>query len=146
MYKGIQNIPFFLYYMYGQAHPKKDSINVVLIKTKDGYFNTKKLSGREQEILLNSVDFYVSLKNTGDGNKINIANRFSSVSTQKYFEKMLCNDSAALDKFPEWWLSYYKQVANPTADSVTVVKSSVSTSFPYKKSVTDSIIFSLKIN
>jgi hypothetical protein len=146
VYKGIENIPFFLYYMYGQTHPKKDSINIVLIKTKEGYFNPKKLSGREQEMLLNSVDYYVSLKKRGDGNKINIANRFSSISTRNYFEKMLCNDSAALKKFPQWWLSYYTQVVNPLGDSVTIVKSTVSTTYPYSKSSTDSVIFSLKVN
>ncbi len=132
--------------MYGQAHPKKDSINVVLLKTKNGYYNTKQLSGREQEMLVNPIGLYISLKNTGDGNKININNRFSSTTTKNYLYKMLCNDSEAVQQFPQWWLSYYKQIAKPKEDSVTVVKSSVSTTYPYLKSTNDSIIFSLKVN
>ncbi len=146
MYKGISTIPFFLYYMYGQKHPKKQSIDVILLKTPTGYFNTNKLSGREQEMLLNPIDLYISLKTKGDGNTFNINHRFSSTSINNYFKKMLCNDSLSIEQFPTWWATYYKAVAKPLHDSVTVVKSSVSTTYPYLKLDKDSVIFKVKIN
>lgn len=144
MYKGISNIPFFLYYMYGQNHPKKDSIDVILIKTPTGYYNTKNLSGREEELLLKTVDFYIKLKKGGDFNLLNIKNRFTSPQIKHFFEKAIGNDTISVKQFPAWWASYYKQIALPNQDSVTLVKSSISTTFPYLKSKTDSVIFTVK--
>jgi hypothetical protein len=146
MYKGIKNIPFFLYFMYGQKHPKQDNIDVLLIKTNNAYFNHQRLSGREQELLLNTINIYNNIKTKGDGTFINIDNRFSNANTKAYLHKMLCNDSVALQQFPNWWAGYFKQVSNIKNDSVTVVKSSVSTTYPYTKSPIDSIIFTVKIN
>lgn len=131
--------------MYGQNHPKKDSIDVILIKTPTGYYNTKKLSGREEELLLKTVEFYTKLRKGGDFNLLNINNRFSSVNVKHFFENAIGNDTTAVQQFPKWWVSYYKQIALPKEDSVTLVKSSVSTTFPYSKSLTDSVIFTVKI-
>jgi hypothetical protein len=145
-YKGVKNVPFFLYYMYGQKHPKQQSIDVLLIKTSQGYYNHQQLSGREQELLLNTVNLYTNLKTKGDGTVINIDNRFINPDVKQYLYKMMCNDSTALQQFPQWWGNYFKQVSHISNDSVSVVKSIVSTTYPYTKLPTDSVIFSIKIN
>ena len=45
----------------GKSTPKK-SIDVILLKTPTGYFNTNKLSGREQEMLLNYSTCFCNYK------------------------------------------------------------------------------------
>ncbi|MBP6432688.1 MAG: hypothetical protein KA319_13060 [Ferruginibacter sp.] len=132
--------------MYGQKHPKQKSIDVILIKTSQGYYNHQQLSCREQELLLNYISPYISLKIKGDGTFININNRFSNPALKQYLFKMLCNDSFALQQYPQWWGSYFKQVSHISNDSVSIVKSSVSTIYPYAKLPTDSVVFSIKIN
>jgi hypothetical protein len=132
--------------MYGQKHPKQQSIDVLLIKTSQGYYNHQQLSGREQELLLNTVNLYTNLKTKGDGTVINIDNRFINPDVKQYLYKMMCNDSTALQQFPQWWGNYFKQVSHISNDSVSVVKSIVSTTYPYTKLPTDSVIFSIKIN
>lgn len=148
MAKGIENIPFFLYHMYGQKHPPRDSIGVYLIKTSAGYYNHKKLSNREQEILMNAVSYYVNLKKAGDGINGSIQKRFGKIvsgSTYEYLQKHLANDSTAMAKFPQWWGRYFKSVSNNDEDSVSVVKAYVYSKPPYNKSLTDSLIFTIKL-
>ena len=148
MFKGIENVPFFLYHMYGQKHPPRDSIGVYLIKTSKGYFDHKKLSNREQEILTNSVSYYVNLKNAGDDINESIKKRFGKIvggSGYEYLQRHLSNDSLAMAKFPEWWGKYFKSVADTDYNLVSVVKSYVYSKPPYNKSVTDSLIFTIKL-
>ncbi|MBK7434979.1 MAG: hypothetical protein IPI66_14555 [Chitinophagaceae bacterium] len=67
MYKGIQNLPFFLYHMYSKEHRPQDSIPVYLLKTPYGYLDHKQLSNREEELFLNTVAYYQNLQRDGDG-------------------------------------------------------------------------------
>ena len=148
MVKGIENIPFFLYYMYGQKHPAKDSTAVYLIKTADGYFDHKVLSNREQEILMNPVLYYSNLKQNGDGSFQNVKNRFGRIAgeaTIAYLEKQLCNDQSSIQRFPGWWGRYFSSITGNKYDSVSVVKSYVSSQPPYQKRETDSLIFTVKL-
>ena len=52
--KALVPFPFFILYVWTKA-PQKQPIDVILLKTPTGYFNTNKLSGRDQERLLNQV-------------------------------------------------------------------------------------------
>lgn len=148
MIRGIENIPFFLYHMYSQQHPAKDSSAVYLIKTRDGYFDHKQLSNREQEILMNPVIYYVNLKKDGDGTFETVEKRFAKrvpATTLTYLKQQLGNDSISLAKFPSWWGTYFKSVSKINEDSVSVVKTYVYSKPPYRKSATDSLIFTLKL-
>jgi hypothetical protein len=148
MAKGIQNVPFFLYHMYSRDHQPVDSTAVYLIKTPDGYFNHKKCSNREQEMLMNPVSYYVSLKQNGDGINESIKKRFSKFVSATGYENLqgqLSNDSVSISKFPAWWGRYFQAVSKTNYDSVSVVKSYVYSKTPYHKAKTDSIIFTLKL-
>lgn len=145
MSKGIENIPFFLYNMYGQQHFNKDSSAILLIKTTDGYFNHKKLSNRQQELLLNSVNYYINLTQNGDGIKQTINNRFQNHSVQKFLYNRLFNDSATIAAYPKWWGKYFNHITNFKYDSVSVVKAYIFSNSMHTKSNTDSLIFSIKL-
>ena len=145
MAKGIQNVPAFLYHMYSKDHQPMDSIPVILVKTPKGYLNVKQLSGREEEMLMNSVSYYVKLKRSGDVTIEAVQKRFSRFSpgTYQYLQQHLLNDQDAMDQFPNWWYKYFKTV-NENTDSITVVQSYVYSKYPYNKSPQDSVIFSIK--
>jgi len=146
MIKGIENVPFFLYYMYSQQHPPKDSSVAYLIKTNKGYFDHKKLSNREQEILMNAVIYYANLEKDGDGTAEAVESRFGAVAAVKpYLQKQLCNDSNSLAKFPGWWGNYFRSVSKEKYDSVSLVKTYVYSIPPYNKSENDSLIFTIKL-
>jgi hypothetical protein len=148
MAKGIENLPFFLYHMYSQDHPPKDSIGVYLVKTGAGYYNHKDLSSREQELLLNSVGYYANLKRDGDGINQSIQKRFGKIAGGKrytWLQKQLSNDSSRLSAFPAWWGRYFRTVAKKGFDSVSVVRSYVYTVKPYNRSTTDSLLFTIKL-
>ena len=145
MSKGIENIPFFLYNMYGQQHLYKDSNAVFLIATPRGYFNHKNLSNRQQELLLNSVSHYIKLSRDGDGTGQTIKNRFGDKAGYNYLVHHLTNDSAALATFPTWWGRYFSSITKYKYDSVSVVKSYMYSSPPHIKSNFDSLLFSLKL-
>ena len=148
MAKAIENIPFFLYHMYSKQHQPMDSIGVYLVKTPQGYFNHKQLSNREEEILMNSVSYYVNLKQRGDGIIQSIDKRFKRIvppAVFNYFIEHLYNDSTALERFPQWWASYFRSVAGDGNDSVSVIRSYVYPKEPYAKSIHDSLVFTVKI-
>ncbi len=149
MAKGIQNVPVFLYNMYSTVHQPMDSFPVILIKKNGGYVNHKQLSGREQEMLLNSVSFYLNLKRTGDSGMLQSVddrfNRFSSSKTLNYLHRHLVNDGTSLSTFADWWQRYYQAITGDK-QPVTVVRSYVYFKAPYTKSTSDSVIFSTKPN
>src|SRR5436190_3859137 len=78
MVKGISNVPFFLYHMYSYAHQPKDSFNVILIKTTDGYLDPYQLSGREAEMLMKNIPYFMTQKDKGwkDGVSLAVERRF----------------------------------------------------------------------
>lgn len=146
MAKGIENIPFFLYHMYGYAHQPMDSLKVILVKTPDGYLNPFELSGRESEMLMNNVMYYDQMKkqNWKDDLIPTIYNRFSKrlpISTYNYLQKGLVNDSIALSKYTDWWQQYFNKVHCNSYDSVSVVLGYVYYYPGHIKSPIDSIIF-----
>lgn len=148
MAKGVQNVPFFLYHMYGKKHPSRDSIGIYLVKTPDGYFNHKKLSNREQEILMNSVSYYVNLQHDGDGINASIKKRFEKIVSGKgyeYLQKHLANDSVEISNFPKWWSRYFSSVSNIHTGSVSVIKTYMYSKAPYNKSGNDSLIFTVNL-
>ena len=147
MAEGIENIPFFLYHMYSKVHKPMDSIGVYLIKTPDGYFNVKQLSNREEELLMNSVSYYVNLKQSGDGIVQSIDKRFRSSASPgvyQYLRDHLYNDSTMLEEFPRWWSRYFRSVTGSRGD-VSVVRSYVYAKEPYAKSENDSLVFSVNL-
>lgn len=141
-------MPFFLYDMYSRDHQPKDSIAVFLVKTPEGYFNHKKLSGREQEMLMNPLGYYDNLERDGDGTGQTIDNRFKGRVPDKLLSHMkntLSNNIVRMEAFPAAWARYYKEVGDTRFDSVTVVKSYIYRQSPFKKSPIDSVMFTVKV-
>ena len=99
-------------------------------------------------MLMNSVSYYVSLKQNGDGINESIKKRFAKVvnaTGYKNLQRQLSNDNVSISKFPAWWGRYFQAVSKTNYDSVSVVKSYVYSKTPYHKAETDSIIFTLKL-
>jgi hypothetical protein len=148
MAKAIENVPFFLYHMYSRDQHGVDSTAVYLVKTPDGYFNHEKLSNREEEMLMNSVSYYVKLKQNGDGINESVKKRFGNIIKGTGYDNLLqqlSNDSSSLSRFPQWWSKYFQAVSKNKYDSVAVIKSYVYSGWPYHKSATDSLIFTVKL-
>lgn len=148
MAKGIENVPFFLYHMYGQQHPPTDSSVVYLIKMNGYYFDHNGLSNREQEMLMNPVIYYTNLIKDGDGTFETAEKRFEPVAgeqTMSFLQEQLCNDSIALSAFPQWWGRYFKPVSKNKYGPVSVVRSYVYSKYPYQKSATDSLVFTVNL-
>lgn len=149
MTKGIENIPFFLYHMYSKDHHTVDSIPIYLIRGPYGiYLNHKQLSNREEEMLMNSVGYYVNLKKTGGDINTTVEKRFKGRVPDALYDQLeahLTNDQYALAAFPQWWADYFNTVTNNNAFYVAVVKSYVYSTPPYKKSITDSTIFTVNL-
>src|SRR5688572_27111766 len=122
MFKGIQNIPFFLYHMFSTTHAPADSVQVFLVKTPQGYFNTNKLSGREREMLLNNLDYYLAGKAAGfkDPLEATIEHRFASIlpgQNRRFIREGLLNHSPAFSYYPHWWLRYFNSIQDTNFDS-----------------------------
>lgn len=150
MYKGIENVPFFIYSMFSTVHPVKDSAEVILIKTKDGYISPFLQSNREAEMLINNVPYYNQLKRNGYADGINetIERRFKNrlpASQYKFVFDGLSNDSIAVNKYPQWWADYFSSVFDEGLDSVEVVKSYIYYQPSFHKSLVDSVIFSVSL-
>lgn len=148
MAKAIENVPFFLYHMYSRDQHGVDSTGIYLIKTPEGYFNHKKLSSREQEMLMNSISYYVNLKQNGDGINEAVKKRFGNMVNATRYQtllKQLSNDSLTLSEFPQWWSRYFQAVVKNKYDSVSVIRSYVYSNPSHNKSASDSLIFTIKL-
>lgn len=150
MYKGIQNVPFFLYHMFSTVHPVKDSAEVILIKTKNGYISPFEKSNREAEMLINNAPYYSLLKQTDykDGINETIAGRFKNKLPASFYQFIfngLSNDSVAVNKYPQWWADYFKSIYDIEDDSAEVVKSYIYFKPAIHKSPLDSVIFSVSL-
>ncbi|CAN5684931.1 hypothetical protein BH11BAC3_BH11BAC3_17690 [soil metagenome] len=148
MAKGIENIPFFLYHMFGSVQSSTDSVNIVLIKTPEGYFNTNKLSGREREMLMNNTNYFIEQKKQGFGDPLEqtVENRFKNRvnnTTYNYLQQSLLNDSTHLAAYPGWWQRYFERVQNKKFASVEIVSSYIYFNSSMYKSQTDSIVFTV---
>lgn len=143
MFKGIENVPFFLYHMYSRKHEAQDSIEVYLLKTPYGFLDHKQLSNREEELLMNSAAYYSRLRQNGDGTAQAVEKRFRqrvSASMYQYLYGNLVNDSGALSRFPDWWTRYLRSVTGDKYRELILIRSYVYAKAPYRKSETDSII------
>jgi hypothetical protein len=147
MYKGIENVPFFLYHMYGQKHSHKDSATVLLVKTENGYIRNKSFSNRQEELLFNSAGYWLWLKNSARDTILPVVeSRFKGrvpASMYTWLEKQLSNGSAAVDSFPAWWSRYFYSIRPKTPGRAWLVQSRVSLNPPYSKSPQDSILFTI---
>lgn len=144
MYKGIQNLPFFLYHMYSKEHRPQDSIPVYLLKTPYGYLDHKQLSNREEELFLNTVAYYQNLQRDGDGTAEAVEKRFKkrvSSAAYEWFNHHLINDSFSLKQFPHWWGRYARSVLGENIPGISLVRSYVYSKPPFMKSPVDSILF-----
>lgn len=148
MYKGIENAPFFLYHMFGFAHPVKDSTPVLLIKTPKGYINPYQSSNRTAEMLLNNAAYYTYLQqnNYRDFIDESVERRFRGRLPEKTFQCIksgLVNDSNRVKTYPDWWKRYFISVYGSGYDSVSLVTSYVRYSPTFSKSPVDSVVFTV---
>ena len=147
MFKGIENIPFFLYHMFSTEHPVQTNYPLVLIKVDSSYYDQTKLSNREYEMLIGSVDQYITLKKYGDPMLPVIHSRVAALGAgvSSYFQKQLINDSTSINRYPTWWAEYFSMVSGLENKLVTVVKADLSFSPTLKKSTNDSIVFTVTL-
>jgi hypothetical protein len=146
MYKGIENVPFFLYNMYAGSHPGADSQAVYWVKTPAGYLNNRRFSNRQQELLYNTPGYYAALRSSPRDTVLQVVDtRFAgrvSPGLYAYMVGSLSNGPAAIDGFPAWWGRYFRSVC-PGQGPVQVVQARVSLRPPYGKSPVDSILFTI---
>lgn len=148
MAKGIENMPFFLYHMFGTVHSSSDSVKVILIKTPGGYFNTNLLSGREREMLMNNTSYFIERKAEGVSDPLSqtLADRFKdrvSNNTYNYLKQSLLNDRTHLAAYPAWWQRYFQEVQHKKYASVEIVSTYLYYRSPLYKSPTDSVVFTV---
>ncbi len=147
MYKGIENVPFFLYHMYAQPHGHKDSATVLLVKTENSYINNKTFSNRQEELLFNAAGYWLSLKSSARDTILPVVeSRFKSrmpAAMYARMEQQLSNSSAAIDSFPAWWSRYFYSIRPQTKEPAWLVQTRVSLNPPYSKSPQDSILFTI---
>ena len=146
MFKGIENIPFFLYHMFSTTHAPADSVQVLLIETPRGYFNTNRLSGREREMLLNTAGYYAESKDRGFQDPLipTVRRRFASrvdSSALINYEEQLVNSPGAFDRFPAWWLRYFNSILDQHFDSLRVISTFVYPNQPHKNIAAPELVF-----
>jgi hypothetical protein len=133
--------------MYSQRHPHKDSATVLLIKTETEYKNPQSFNGRQSELLFNSADYYLFLKNSKRDTILPVVeSRFKNrlpAGIYTGIEHNLSNSTAAIDSFPAWWRRYFFSIHKNAKSPLWLVQSRVSLNPPYQKSASDSIIFSI---
>jgi hypothetical protein len=146
MYKGIENVPFFLYHMYAGAHPGADSQTVYWVKTPAGYVNNRHFSNRQQELLYNTLGYFAALRHSPRDTVLQVVEaRFGGRVSPGLYRHMvgsLANGPAAIDSFPAWWGRYFRSVY-PGQGPVQVVQGRVSLHPPFRRSPIDSILFTI---
>ena len=130
MYKRVETIPFFIFDLYsGKAH-LSDTGYYDRYYLNGKYFDTRKLSSREQETLLGSYDYYLKLKANGffATDTMTIHNRFyGRVPNQLYntiFDR-LTNKEVNDSNYLNWWRRYFIQVSNQRVDSIVKITSRI---------------------
>jgi len=146
MYRGIENVPFFLYHMYSKRHLPRDSVAVQLLKTPYGYLDHTQLSNREAELLMNSANYYSELVKKGDGTAEAVDTRFNHRITSQlypYLTKVLINGEDMLAKYPEWWMRYFRTVTGNRYRQVQLVRAYVYAEPPFRLSAIVSLMINL---
>ena len=130
MYKRVETIPFFIFDLYSGKARLSDTGYYDRYYLNGKYFDTRKLSSREQETLLGSYDYYLNLKANGfyATDTSTIHNRFyGKISSGLYrtiFDRLTnkqVNDSIYL----HWWRSYFMQVSHHPVDSIVKITSRI---------------------
>ncbi len=148
MYKGIENVPFFLYHMYAKPHPSADSVTIFAIVQDGKRVNPTRLSNREQELLFNSLGAYLAVRNNSNTDPIDadIANRLAGRVGAGVYQTLfsrLSNSGAALDAYPAWWGRYFRAVFPGQQGAIAVVQTRVSLRPPFALSGQDSLLFNV---
>jgi len=130
-YKRVETIPFFIFDLYSGKARLSDTGYYDRYYLNGNYFDTRKLSSREQETLLGSYDYYLHLKANDfyATDTMTIHNRFyGRIPGHLYktvFDRLTnrkVNDSAYL----YWWRAYFEQVSNQKVDSIVKITSRIS--------------------
>ncbi|MEO5646989.1 MAG: hypothetical protein ABIQ56_01435 [Chitinophagaceae bacterium] len=123
MFKGIENIPFFLYHMFSTKHQPQSSYLILAIKTDKGFFDSKSLSNREYELLIGSAEHYAKLQTTGDPTSKLIDSRFGKMGSEltNYANKHLVNDSISIEQYPRWWARYFTKITGGKFNTAGIV-------------------------
>jgi hypothetical protein len=106
MWKGVENVPFFLYHMFGFAHERKQSYPVLLVRYGSTDLSPYSMSNRDAELIFNSMDRYLQLREQGDYLRAVVERRWSASWLQAWLplaQQRLLNDSADVAAFPNWW-------------------------------------------
>lgn len=151
MFKGIENVPFFLYHMFSTPHATADSVQVLLIQTPQGYFNTNRLSGRDREMLLNTASYFEASQNQNffDPLTITVRKRFSAITDSAELANMearLVNKPPAFDRFPAWWLRYFNSIQDQHFDSIRVISTFLHPGRPQQQVVAFEEVFNVANN
>jgi hypothetical protein len=130
MYKRVETIPFFIFDLYsGKAH-LSDKGYYDRYYLNGNYFDTRKLSSREQETLLGSYDYYLHLKANGfyATDTTTIHNRFYGrlpVHLYKTVFDRLTNRQVNDSIYLYWWRKYFMQVSHLQIASIVKITSSI---------------------
>jgi len=130
MYKAVETVPFFLYNMYSTPQLHRDSTTRVLVTINGTPFDPATLSGREQETLIGSFDYFERLKknNFYATDSATISKRLKNKLPSGLFKSVfgrLTNRSVNDSVFLEWWGRYLSEVSGRRVDAFTIVRSSV---------------------
>jgi hypothetical protein len=106
MWKGVEHVPFFLYHMFGFAHERKAAYPVLVVRYGGTDVSPYSLSNREAELIFNTVDRYLRLREQGDYLAPLVEQRFRHrwlQTWQPIAQQRLLNDSLDMAAFPAWW-------------------------------------------
>lgn len=129
MYKGVQSMPFFLFFMYAGKTHASDTSSKTTIYVNDKMF-TARMVNREAETLLASLGFYKGLKknNLFAVQPATIEKRFRGrIPDNLYnvFFERLTNTNINDSMFYNWWGKYLSQVTGEKVDSFSIITSTV---------------------
>jgi hypothetical protein len=145
MYKGIENVPFFLYHMYAKNHPPRQSLTIYQVVTDRGLVNMSQYSSRAEELLFNSLGAYLAVRQAGNTDPIDvdIHNRFAGWLPARWYglvKARLSNSDSALHGYPDWWERYFRRITGEKGQ-FKVIQRRVLLTPPFSPAGTDSVIF-----
>ena len=106
MWKGVENVPFFLYHMFGFAHERQENYPVLIVRYGNLTLSPYQLSNRDAELIFNSVDRYLTLREQGDYLEPLVDKRFQHpwlTAWKPVAQERLLNDTQDIAAFPTWW-------------------------------------------
>lgn len=130
MYKGVETIPFFLFHMYSTRQPALDTTIQTKIFIRGKEFDTRKLTGREKETLMGSLSYFYRLRenNFHATDSATIASRLKGILNPGMYDKVysrLTNSKIDDKVFFDWWQKYLSRVSGQTADTFSILKSTI---------------------